>query len=526
MVSKNEIGKICLFNKISRLNCREERAKNELKIKFLRHTGQRRRSPRFFGGKVLMLDLRSWLEKVEEFGQLKKIEGADWNLEIGCATYLNMLNNGEKRPALLFDKIKDYPKGYRVLTCSMANPDLLAHTFNLPTGLSNLELLMALRSKLQGWVANVERFPPEKVDTGPVLQNIQSGNDVNLLALPVPKWHELDGGRYIGTGHAVITRDPDTGQVNLGTYRTCVLDNKSIVIFSITGQHGRVHREKYHARGKPCPIALSIGHHPLIFALSGFPLPYPEYEFAGAVTGKPVRVIKEEITGLPIPADSEIVIAGWSQPGDTVVEGPFGEWTGYYADKRLPMPVVHIDRIYHRNDPILLGSLVSWPGESTFFTTILRSVLLQNEMERTGIQDINGVWLHRHASRLFIVISVKQRYPGHAMHAAVFAAQSRIPEWGRYIVTVDEDIDPTNLEEVLFAMCTRVNIETDIHIIKGLKSSTLDPVIRRGTGETYTNSVMIIDACKPYAWKDEFPKRIEFNSEILERVKKTWFSEP
>lgn len=118
------------------------------------------------------MDLRSWLEKAEEFGQLRKIDGADWNLEIGCATYLNMLNNGDKRPALLFDNIKEYPKGYRVLTCSMADQNLLAHTFKLPTGLSNLELLMAFRTKFQEWVTNVDRFHPENVKTGPVLQNM------------------------------------------------------------------------------------------------------------------------------------------------------------------------------------------------------------------------------------------------------------------------------------------------------------------------------------------------------------------
>jgi len=472
-----------------------------------------------------MQDLRSWLKETERLGLLRRIEGADWNLEIGCTTYINMLENDDDRPALLFDNIKDYSKGYRVLTCSMANSKLIAHTFGLPTGLPDLEFLTTLRRKFPEWVANVNRFHPQRVKTGPVLQNIQSGSDVNLLTFPVPKWHELDGGRYIGTGHAVITKDPDSGQINLGTYRTCVIDNKSIVIFSITGQHGRVHRERYHARGEACPIALSIGHNPLVFAVAGFPLPYPEYEFAGAVIGKPIKVIEEEVTGLPIPADSEVVIAGWSQPGDTIVEGPFGEWTGNYSDKQLPMPVVHIERVYYRNDPIILGSLVSWPGESTFFSTVLRSVLLHNEMERTGIQDIRGVWLHRHASRLFIAISVEQRYPGHAMHAALFAAQSRIPEWSRYIVTVDEDIDPTNFDEVLFAMCTRVNIDKDIHIIKGLKSSTLDPATSRGAGEAFTNSVMIIDACKPYAWKDEFPKRIEFSPELVERVKRSWFSQ-
>ena len=90
---------------------------------------------------------------------------------------------------------------------------------------------------------------------------------------------------------------------------------------------------------------------------------------------------------------------------------------------------------------------------------------------------------------------------------------------------VDEEIDPTNCDDVFFAMCTRVNIEKDIHIIKGLKSSTLDATVRKGTGEAFTNSVMIMDACKPYAWKDEFPKRIEYSSEIVEKVKSSWFSQ-
>ncbi len=468
-----------------------------------------------------MKDLRDWLEKVDRRGELRTVEGADWHLEIGCVTELNIpRKNG---PALLFDKIPGYPAGFRVLTCSTTTPGRLALSMDLPPTDSDLELLQALQEKLPVWDAGREKFPPEVVAAGPILENVLSGEEVDLFKFPVPQWHAGDGGRYIGTGDAVITQDPDTGEVNLGAYRMEVHDQKTCGLKIIPAQHGRFHYEKYHARGKRCPIAVSLGHHPLVFRMACRELPPgSEYQYLGAISGQAVQVIKEEITGLPIPAASEIVIAGWCPPDKTRAEGPFGEFTGYYAASPGPAPIVEVERIYYRNDPILLGSPPGRIGDSGYYQVLTGSAMLYSEFMKSHIPGIKGVWLHEVGKQMFIAVSLKQMYPGHVKEAALFVSQSRVgANLGRYVVIVDEDIDPTNVQDVIWALCTRSDPEKDIDIIRRARGNPLDPIARKPAKE-YFNSRALIDACRPYEWRDEFPRAIQPSPDLINKVKQKW----
>ena len=119
--------------------------------------------------------------------------------------------------------------------------------------------------------------------SGPVLDNVLEGDDVDLEQFPTPLWHEKDGGRYIGTGDAVITRDPETGAVNVGTYRCMIQGRNRISVKMNKGKHGRLAMQKYHAMGKPCPIAVSVGHAPQLFMAAQLPMPLgvEEYGVAG-----------------------------------------------------------------------------------------------------------------------------------------------------------------------------------------------------------------------------------------------------
>ncbi len=467
-------------------------------------------------------DLRDWLEAVDRMGELKTIQGADWDVEIGCISELN--RDRKEGPALLFDDIRGYPRGFRVLTGSITIPSRVALTLNLPPSYSVAELLEALQEKLPEWGAAREKFPPEVVETGPILENIHSGEDIDLFQFPVPKWNEHDGGRYIGTGAAVITQDPETGEVNLGTYRIMVHDKKTTGLCVIPGQHGRFHYEKYHARGEPCPVAVSLGHHPLIFGVACRELPPgSEYQYIGAIREKPIKVITEEITGLPIPADSEIVIAGWCPPNKTRDEAPFGEFTGYYGSG-APRPIIEVERIYHRNDPIILGSPPGRISDSGYYTVLMGSAILYNEFRKSGIPGIKRVWLHEVCKQMLITVSLKQMYPGHVKEAALFVSQSRIgANLGRYVIVVDEDIDPTNIQDVLWALCTRSDPEKDIDIIRRARGNPLDPIIRKPV-KAFFNSRAIIDACKPYEWIDEFPQEVKSSPELVAKVKAKWGS--
>ncbi|MDP2718659.1 MAG: UbiD family decarboxylase, partial [Dehalococcoidia bacterium] len=412
-------------------------------------------------------DLRHWLENVDRAGELRIVKGANWNLEIGALTTVNWRKNPCR--ALVFDEITDYPRGYRVLTSSMSSPGRLGLALGLSPHYSKKEIIQILRQKWPEWDSARDKFKPEIVSTGPLFENTMAGGEVDLFRFPAPMWHEEDGGRYIATGSAVITRDPDTGSVNVGTYRAMIHD-KNVVSFHISmGKHGWLHMDKYHSRGQPCPMAISAGHHPLFMVAGSIPLPQgAEYDLAGSIWGEPVKLINEEVTGLPVPADSEIVLAGFCPPDRKEKEGPFGEWVGYYVSGVQERPVLEVERAYFRNDPVILGAPPGRsPSDASYLQFVLRSALLHNQLEQCGVPDVKGVWLNEAGGREFITVSIKQRYAGHAKQAAVLTSQLTMGGgfMGRWIVVVDEDIDPTDTNDVLWAMSTRVDPVKDIDII-------------------------------------------------------------
>jgi 4-hydroxy-3-polyprenylbenzoate decarboxylase len=164
-----------------------------------------------------MPDLRTWLDEVEKLGQLLTVENVHWDLELSTLT--EIINERSKtRPAILFDRIQDYSQGYRVAANLVSSTERLALTLGMKAGLSDLDFIQAWRRQ----VKKISSVPAEIISGGPLFENIQKGKDIDVLKFPVPRWHELDGGRYIGTDDLVITRDPEEGWVNVGTYRVMV----------------------------------------------------------------------------------------------------------------------------------------------------------------------------------------------------------------------------------------------------------------------------------------------------------------
>ncbi len=177
-------------------------------------------------------------------------------------------------------------------------------------------------------------MPYQEVDDGPILENVLTGDAVDATAFPAPLWHDRDGGRYIGTGSFNVTRDPEEGWVNCGTYRVMLHDRTTVGFYISPGKHGRIHRDKYEARNEPMPTAIVIGGDPLTFLMACSEVPYGicEYDMVGAYARKAgQRSCAAGMTGLPIPANAEIVLEGFVASRQARTEGPFGEWTGYYA---------------------------------------------------------------------------------------------------------------------------------------------------------------------------------------------------
>ncbi|MEE8519510.1 MAG: UbiD family decarboxylase, partial [Dehalococcoidia bacterium] len=368
---------------------------------------------------------------------------------------------------------------------------------------------------------------PELVEDGPVLENQQRGADVDITKFPAPFWHSEDGGPYIGTGNIVVMRDPDTGWVNAGTYRVQAHDATTAGIMISPGKHGRIIREKYWDRGEACPVAVSLGHDPLLLLLGGLEVDFGADEFAeaGGIRGEALKVVNAPLTGLPVPASSEIVIEGEIPPNEFHEEGPFGEWTGYYASGERDMPIIKVKSVSYRNNPILLGCLPGKPpNDNTYFRSPLRAAMLWNELEKAGVPGVVGAWSHEAGGgRFFNVISIKQMYPGHAkqvghatsgIHAGAYA--------NRFVVVVDDDIDPTDTNEVLWAMCTRTDVVEDIDILKRMWSTSLDPMAYAGEGARYYNNRMVIDACRPYDRLDTFPPVARKTEEEAKELRERW----
>jgi UbiD family decarboxylase len=462
-------------------------------------------------------DLRSFIDGAQRIGELKRIDGADWNLEIGCLTELMAEQEG---PLLLFDDIRGYPRGFRVAANALATARRFALALDLPTDAPKLAILQAWRDKIR----DVKPFVPVEVPSGPITENILQGDRIDLTIFPAPKWHEHDGGRYIGTGDMVIVKDPDSEWVNVGTYRSCVVDKDRVTLWIIEQKHGKQIARKYWQSGRPCPIAIVLGCEPATWmaAPAAAKAGVSEYEYAGALRGEPLNIIRAPFTGLPIPASAEIVIEGEMPPPEqeSHMEGPFGEWPGYYTHTGNEC-VVRVQRILYRNDPILLGNPPLLPITERYGIP-LYAARIWDHLEQSGISGIQGVWCHCHT--LMVVISLKQRYAGHAMHAlTATAGMFTGASMYRYYIAVDDDIDPVDLKQVIWAMCTRVDPGESVQIMKSW-TSDLDPRLppeRRDKGDL-TMSRMMVDACKPYHWRDQFALANKFSAEMRDKIWEKW----
>ncbi len=358
--------------------------------------------------------LREYLQAVEARGDLLRIDGAEREEEIGALA--EIVAGTAKHPMLLFDKIKGFPEGYRVSANTMGGIRRMALGLGLDPALGNVELVQAWKKKLKTF----KPIEPRQVSSGPVLENMFSGKEIDLQKFPAPKWHERDGGYYIGSGCCLMTREPDSGWVNMGVYRVVVHDQKTLGIFINHIQHGRQILKKFWSKGMNCPVAISFGQDPALFLAAAQREPWGvgELHVAGWLKGEPVEVLTGERTGLPISAYAEIVVEGEIPPvkEEARAEGPFGERTGYYATGMRNEPVVRVSSLLHRNHPIIQGDppLKPVPGMDHFGIP-LPAAAVWSALEYAGVPDVCGVWLH---GPFATVISIRQRYEGHARQAA------------------------------------------------------------------------------------------------------------
>src|SRR4051794_6169655 len=470
-------------------------------------------------GTVLYRGLREWLNRVDAMGELRRISGAHWDKEMGSLTQVITESARGSAPALLFDDVPGYPRGYRTLYGQFSTVRRVALTLGLPLELERkVDIVQLYHERMQ----NMELIPPRFVPTGPILDNVLEGDDVDVLRFPVPLHHEQDRSRYIGTADLVITKDPDSDWYNLGAYRAQVYDERTVGCQITEGKHGRIHRDTYFERGQPMKVVIVCGQDPLLYLLSSSPLPrgVSEYDFAGGIRGEPIEVIRGPYTGFPIPADAEIAIEGEAVAGNSKPEGPFGEWMGYYSDDVVPRPYVDVKSVLFRNDPILTCAPQHKPVDETgLLKGIAGAAEIWKALEAAGLPGVMGVWNHEGGpATRFTAIQIRQRYPGHARNVLHVASNCAAGAYnGKWTVVVDDDVDCSDIDQVLWAMCTRFDPVSDIDVIQKAWSSGRDPMSLPGN----FNNRILIDACIPYnrKLKGEFPKVVEVPADVRAKLK-------
>ncbi len=463
-----------------------------------------------------MKDMRDFVAACEERGLLKRIKAeVDWDLEL---SHIAKLNEEQSGPALLFENVKGYDTP--VITSVCTTVERLAVIMGQPEN-SSLGDLYAAWAKL-----GENLLPPKEIDPAdaPCKQNKMMGDEVDLFKFPVPKFYPLDGGRFYGTAHFVITKDPDSGWVNLGTYRGQLLGKDKIGTQFIKGKHADIMLKKYQALGKPMPVASIVGCDPLLFILGAARVSafVSEYDVAGALRGEPIEVVRGETVDLPIPAHAEIVVEGEVDAEKFMDEGPFGEYTGYYSGVGTdPRNFIDAKCVTYRDNPIFWGTTVGRAVTDTHMTMALSyGANLWQQLLAMKIPGLKGVYCPPEGSGRFLaIISMKQMYPGHADQVLTAAISTEMGAYGlKTVIVVDDDIDPWDIPRVMYALSFRFQ-PNRCQIIKRGRSTPLDPSLpidaREITGR------LLMDATIPYEWKEK-PIPIELDPDVLKRVKARW----
>lgn len=411
-------------------------------------------------------DLREFLSFLKGAGQLHSVpKEVNWDLEIGTIMRKVFDTQG---PAVLFEKVKG--SRFRVLSGALGTYDRYA------LGIESERSLDATIRKMASAAENP--LEPVMVRTGSCQEHIDRGEKIDLFKFPTPRWHRLDGGRYIGTLGLVICRDPETGIRNTGIYREQIIDKSNIGILA-TQQVGLC-LARYRALGRPMPVATAIGVDPALLAVSCLRLSYGQDELAvaGAVRGKPVELVKCQSLDLEVPAHAEIVLEGEisADENEWKEEGPFGEFTGYYGGVRMKRPVIRLKAVSYRDDAILQGTLEGAPPcESTVLRTMGYSAGVLSKISRLGFPGLKNLWMTDMGCASFIVIaSLKRQYTASDVRQLIHALWAS--SGAKWAIVVNDDINIFDRGQVEWALATRVQPHRDIIITSDKEYAVdLDP---------------------------------------------------
>jgi len=396
-------------------------------------------------------NLRAYLEALERRGELHRVRvPVSAELEIAEIADRVVKAGG---PALLFERVvgKDFPVaiglfGTRARTAfalGVEDLDELARKVEallaLEPGKGGLSALLGLLPKLP----LLRGFFPRRVRQAPVQEVVLRGEAVDLRRLPVLKSWPLDGGPFL-TLPLVITKDPETGELNLGMYRMQVLDPRSTAMHWQWHKVGRRHLEKAKKLGKKLEVAVALGGDPVLTYAATAPLPplpgVSEFHLAGFLRGAPIELARGVTVDLPVPAEAEFVLEGYIDPEEPLVEeGPFGDHTGFYTPVDL-YPRFHVTALTHRKGAIYPATIVGVPPmedayliEATerLFLPALRLVLPEVVDYHMPPEGVAHNWVN---------VSLRKAYPGQAYKVAYGMLGLGQMMFAKVIVAVDADV--------------------------------------------------------------------------------------
>ena len=433
-------------------------------------------------------DLREFIQALQARGDLKLINGASPELEIGGVSQIAA--ESPQSPALLFDSIGGFAVGQRVLTNVIASKARERLVFGISEELSDKDALHLLKEKL----AHYQPIAPVKTSDAPIRQNSLTGDQLDLGKLPWLRWYE--GEREPCHYDAVIaTRRPDSAKLQILSANLSPVGRDTLTL------RGAAIGAANWSDGKACPVAIVLGHEPALLAaaLLTATAPNADYGLAGYLRGAPVEIIDGESSGLPIPAAAEIVLEGVIEPRAN-------------ADQERPETAgatVKVQRACFRDDPIVIGNAPFFDAYHGVLASGAAS--LWRELERMGIANIVAV--NRRAWGVTI-LAIKQAADGDVQRTAKALMESSAGRDMRYAVIVDDDIDPYNLEKVFWAIVTRYEAQQAVQILRRLQGDA-------GTAAA-PGSVVIIDGCRPFRWLDKFPRTTDISEELMRKTVEKW----
>ncbi|PHS72939.1 MAG: 4-hydroxy-3-polyprenylbenzoate decarboxylase [Cycloclasticus sp.] len=478
-------------------------------------------------------DLRDFISKLEELGELKRIsEEVDPYLEMTeiCDRVLK-----SKGPALLFEN----PKGHSVpvLANLFGTPERVA----LGMGQSSVQALSEVGEVLatlkepeppEGMKDAWEKLPiykqvlnmaPKRVKKPHCQEVIIAGDDVDLAAFPIQTCWPNDAGPLI-TWPLVITKGPLARRQNLGIYRQQVIGRNKVIMRWLAHRGGALDYKAWQAEhpGEPFPVAVALGADPATILAAVTPVPdsLSEYAFAGLLRGSKTEVSSCLTHDLEVPASAEIVLEGYLYPDEVADEGPFGDHTGYYNEVES-FPVFTIERITHRKEPIYHSTYTGKPPDEPAVLGVSLNEVFVPILKKQFPEIVDFYLPPEGCSYRMAIVSIKKQYPGHAKRI-MFGIWSFLRQfmYTKFVIVTDDDVNVRDWESVIWAMTTRVDPARDISLIENTPIDYLDfasPVSGLG-------SKMGMDATNkwPGETNREWGKPIVMDEAVKQKVDALW----